>query len=162
MSDATGDPTDAARQHPEGDHATGAPGDLSLERGMRVRREVLGDAHVDAAAAAATSFSAPFQEFITRVAWGGPWTRSQLDRRTRSCITLAILTALRSEDELALHVRAAARNGLSPEEIREVLLHSAVYAGVPAANAAFRVAERVLAETSGEPPTPDDGEPRAG
>ena len=145
-----------------GGHPPDDGGDLSLEGGMRVRREVLGDARVDAIAAAATSFSAPFQAFITRVAWGGPWSRPLLDRRIRSCITLAILTALRSHDELALHVRAALRNGLSPEEIREVLLHSAVYAGVPAANTAFRIAERVIAEASAEPQeTTDPVPPRA-
>src|ERR1700755_113959 len=104
--------------------------------GMRVRREVLGDAHVDRALERATSFTAPFQEFITRYAWGDVWTREGLDRRTRSAITLALLAALGHERELALHVRAARRNGLSAEEIGEVLLHTAVYAGVPAANAA--------------------------
>jgi 3-oxoadipate enol-lactonase/4-carboxymuconolactone decarboxylase len=114
--------------------------------GMAVRREVLGDAHVDRAVAATTPFTAPFQELITRYAWGEVWSRPGLDRRTRSCVTLAMLVALRCEDELAMHVRAALRNGLRPEEIREVLLHAAVYAGVPAANAAFAVAQRVLDE----------------
>jgi 4-carboxymuconolactone decarboxylase len=114
--------------------------------GERVRREVLGDAHVDRSAAAVTDFTAPFQDFITRVAWGDVWTRDGLDRRTRSCITLAVLTALGREGELALHVRGARRNGLSREEIGEVLLHTAVYAGVPAANAAFQLAQRVLDE----------------
>jgi 4-carboxymuconolactone decarboxylase len=118
--------------------------DPSYDEGMRVRREVLGDEHVDRALAAATPLTAPFQEFITRAAWGGVWTRDGLDRRTRSCITLALLTALRCEDELALHIRAALRNGLTREEIVEVLLHTAVYAGVPAANAAMGVARRVL------------------
>ena len=113
--------------------------------GMAVRREVLGDAHVDRAVAATTGFSAPFQEFITRTAWGQVWTREGLDRRTRSCVTLALLTALHCHDELAMHVRAARRNGLSPDEIAEVLLHTAVYAGVPAANAAFKIAEATLA-----------------
>jgi 4-carboxymuconolactone decarboxylase len=116
------------------------------DAGMAVRREVLGDAHVDAAVARTTDFSAPFQDFITRFAWGGVWTREGLDRRTRSAMTLAILTALGREQELGLHVRAARRNGLSREEIGEVLLHTAVYAGVPAANAAFAVAQRVLDE----------------
>ena len=116
------------------------------EAGMRVRREVLGDAHVDRSVAATTDFTAPFQDFITRVAWGDVWTRDGLDRRTRSCITLAVLTALGREGELALHVRAARRNGLTPAEIGEVLLHTAVYAGVPAANAAFQLAQRVLEE----------------
>ena len=114
--------------------------------GMAVRREVLGDAHVDRAVAATTGFTAPFQEYITRSAWGQVWTREGLDRRTRSCVTLALLTALQCHDELAMHVRAARRNGLSPDEIAEVLLHTAVYAGVPAANAAFRIAEAVLAD----------------
>ena len=116
------------------------------EAGMKARREVLGDEHVDRALAGATEFSAPFQDFITRYAWGAVWTREGLDRRTRSCITLAVLAALGHEQELALHVRAARRNGLSEEEISEVLLHTAVYAGVPAANAAYAVAQRVLAE----------------
>ena len=120
------------------------------EAGMRVRREVLGDAHVDRSAAGTTDFTAPFQDFITRVAWGDVWTRDGLDRRTRSCITLAVLTALGREGELALHVRAARRNGLTPAEIGEVLLHTAVYAGVPAANAAFQLAQRVLDELGDE------------
>jgi 4-carboxymuconolactone decarboxylase len=121
------------------------------EEGMAVRREVLGDAHVDRAVAATTPFTAPFQDLITRYAWGEVWSRPGLDRRTRSCVTLAILVALRCEDELAMHVRAALRNGLHPEEIREVLLHAAVYAGVPAANAAFAVAQRVLREEGADP-----------
>jgi 4-carboxymuconolactone decarboxylase len=122
--------------------------DDPLQEGMRVRREVLGDAHVDAAIAGATDFTRPFQEFITRSAWGSVWTREGLDRRTRSAITLAVLTALGFEHELALHVRAARRNGLTPDEIGEVLLHTAVYAGVPAANAAFAIAQRALADES--------------
>jgi 4-carboxymuconolactone decarboxylase len=116
------------------------------DEGMRVRREVLGDEHVDRAIENTTEFTGAFQEFITRYAWGSVWTRDGLDRRTRSAITLAILTALGREHELAMHVRAARTNGLTPEEISEVLLHTAVYAGVPAANAAFAVAQRVLAE----------------
>jgi 4-carboxymuconolactone decarboxylase len=114
--------------------------------GERTRREVLGDEHVDRAQAKATEFTRPFQDFITRYAWGDVWNRPGLDRRQRSMITLAALTAVRAEGELELHVRAALRNGLTPEEIREVLLHTAVYAGVPAANAAFAVAQRVLEE----------------
>jgi 4-carboxymuconolactone decarboxylase len=114
--------------------------------GERTRREVLGDEHVDRAQAKATEFTQPFQDFITRYAWGDVWNRPGLDRRQRSMITLAALTAVRAEGELELHVRAALRNGLTPEEIREVLLHTAVYAGVPAANAAFAVAQRVLEE----------------
>ena len=120
--------------------------DEQHEQGLRVRREVLGDEHVDRAIARMTSLTAPFQEFITRYAWGEVWSRPGLDRRTRSAITLAALTALGREQELELHLRAALRNGLSEEEIAEVLLHTAVYAGVPAANAAFAVAQRVLGE----------------
>ena len=116
------------------------------DEGMRVRREVLGDEHVDRATAAATDFSRPFQEFITRAAWGEAWTRPGLERRERSMITLAVLTALRAENEIPMHVRAAVRNGLTPEEIREVLIHTAVYAGVPAANSAFALAQRALEE----------------
>jgi 3-oxoadipate enol-lactonase/4-carboxymuconolactone decarboxylase len=116
------------------------------QEGMAVRREVLGDAHVDRAVAATTPFTAPFQDLITRYAWGEVWSRPGLDRRTRSAVTLAMLVALRSEEELAMHVRAALRNGLRPQEIGEVLLHAAVYAGVPAANAAFAIAQRVLRE----------------
>ncbi|GAA4702167.1 4-carboxymuconolactone decarboxylase [Phytohabitans rumicis] len=122
--------------------------DPTYQKGMAVRREVLGDAHVDRAIANTTELTAPFQDFITRYAWGAVWGRDELDRRTRSCITLAVLAALRCEDELAMHVRAARRNGLSPAEIGEVLLHTAVYAGVPAANSALAVAQRVLAEES--------------
>jgi 4-carboxymuconolactone decarboxylase len=116
------------------------------EQGMRVRREVLGDEYVDRAIERATPLTADFQEFITRCAWGEVWTRPGLDRRTRSAITLAALTALGREQELELHLRAARRNGLTEEEIGEVLLHTAVYAGVPAANAAFAVAQRVFNE----------------
>ena len=119
---------------------------MSHEQGMTVRRQVLGDAHVDRATAAATPFTAPFQELITSYAWGEVWSRPGLDRRTRSCVTLGVLVALRCEEELALHVRAALRNGLTAEEIREVLLHTTVYAGVPAANTAFAIAQRVLRE----------------
>src|SRR5271167_4785785 len=116
------------------------------DAGMSVRREVLGDAHVDRAVAATTEFSAPFQDLIVRYAWGSAWAREGLDRRTRSCITLAVLTALGRERELALHVRGALRNGCTAEEIGEVLLHTAIYAGVPAANGAFAIAQQVLAE----------------
>jgi 4-carboxymuconolactone decarboxylase len=116
------------------------------EAGTAVRRAVLGDAHVDRVAAATTPFTAPFQDFLTRYAWGEVWSRPGLDRRTRSCVTLALLAGLGHENELALHVRAAVRNGLSADEIGEVLLHTAVYAGIPAANTAFAVAQRVLDE----------------
>jgi 4-carboxymuconolactone decarboxylase len=116
------------------------------DTGMQTRREILGDEHVDRATASAGSFGAPFQEFITRYAWGGPWSRPGLDRRTRSVITLTALVSLRAENEIAMHVRAALRNGLTPAEIAEIFLHTAVYAGVPAANSAFAIARRVLDE----------------
>src|SRR2546428_2076002 len=120
--------------------------DSQYERGMRIRREVLGDEHVDAANARITGFTADFQDLITRYAWGEIWSRPGLDRRTRSCMTLVALVALNRMDELGMHVRAALRNGLTPDEIKEVLLHCAIYCGVPAANAAFAVAQRVLDE----------------
>ena len=117
---------------------------MSYDEGMRIRREVLGDEHVDRATAHATDFGADFQDLITRYAWGEIWARPGLDRRTRSCITLTALVALGRDEELALHVRAALRNGLTPDEIKEVLLQTAIYCGVPAANAAFAVAQRAL------------------
>ena len=113
---------------------------------MHVRREVLGDDHVDAAVERTTPFTADFQDLITRYAWGEIWARPGLDRRTRSCITLAMLVALGREEELAMHVRAARRNGVSVDELKEVLLQTAIYCGVPAANGAFAVAQRVLDE----------------
>jgi 4-carboxymuconolactone decarboxylase len=119
---------------------------VSYEEGMRVRREVLGDEHVDGAIERTSGVTADFQDLITRYAWGEIWTRPGLDRRTRSCITLTALVALGHFDELAMHVRAARRNGLSPDEIKEVLLQTAVYCGIPAANHAFAVAQRVLEE----------------
>jgi 3-oxoadipate enol-lactonase/4-carboxymuconolactone decarboxylase len=114
--------------------------------GMAVRRAVLGDAHVDRAVARTTAFTSVFQEFITRYAWGEIWTRPGLSRKTRSCITLTALVAHGHHEELAMHVRAALRNGLTPDEIQEVLLQSAIYCGVPAANAAFAIANRILEE----------------
>jgi len=120
---------------------------VSYDEGMRVRREVLGDEHVDRAIEQTTEFTREFQELITRYAWGEIWTRPGLDRRTRSCITLTALVALGRDEELAMHVRAALRTGLTADEIKEVLLHSAVYCGIPAANAAFAVARRVLDDT---------------
>jgi 4-carboxymuconolactone decarboxylase len=121
----------------------------TYESGMQVRREVLGDAHVDRAIERTTEFTAPFQEFITRYAWGSVWTRDGLDRRTRSVITLSVLAALGRENEIEMHVRAALRNGLTPDEIAEVFIHTAIYAGVPAANSAFAIAQRVIdAETA--------------
>jgi 4-carboxymuconolactone decarboxylase len=119
--------------------------DPAHERGMKVRREVLGDEHVDRAVAKTTAFTEDFQDLITRYAWGEIWTRPGLDRRMRSAITLTALIAVGRFDELAMHVRAAVRNGLSEDEIKEVLLQSAIYCGVPAANTAFAVASRVLA-----------------
>ena len=116
------------------------------EQGMTTRRAVLGDEHVDRAVANTTELTAPFQDFITRYAWGEVWSRPGLDRRARSIVTLAALTSLRAEHEIAMHVRAALRNGLTPAEIAEVLLHTALYAGLPAANAAFAIAQRTLAE----------------
>ncbi len=118
------------------------------ETGLQTRREVLGDEHVDRAIANTTEFTAPFQDLITRYAWGEIWTRPGLSRPERSMITLAMLAALRQEEELAMHVKAAIRNGLTPEQIQEVLLQVAVYAGVPAANRAFAVASQVLAGIS--------------
>jgi len=129
---------------------TGNSGGDRAGRGMVVRRQVLGDEHVDQAAAATTEFTAPFQDLITRYAWGEIWSRPGLTRAERSMITLTALAALRQEEELALHVRAALRNGLSPAQIQEVLLQVAIYAGVPAANRAFAVAQRVLTETAGQ------------
>jgi 4-carboxymuconolactone decarboxylase len=120
--------------------------DDKRERGMHVRREVLGDEHVDAAIERTSDFTAEFQDLITRYAWGEIWTRPGLDRRTRSAITLMALVALGRFDELAMHVRAALRNGLTEDEIKEVLLQSAIYCGAPAANSAFAVAQRALEE----------------
>ncbi|HEU4544537.1 MAG TPA: 4-carboxymuconolactone decarboxylase [Jiangellaceae bacterium] len=114
------------------------------DTGMAVRRAVLGDTHVERATSASTPFTADFQSFITRYAWGEVWARPDLDRRTRSCVTLALLAALHHHDELAMHVRAALRNGVSTEEISEVLLQVGVYAGLPAANRAFSIAQDVL------------------
>ncbi|MEU5097434.1 3-oxoadipate enol-lactonase [Streptomyces sp. NPDC020996] len=130
--------------------------DGDAERGMEVRRQVLGDAHVDRAQARQTPFTARFQDFISHYAWGEIWTDPTLSRRERSMITLTALVAHGHYDELAMHVRAARRNGLTPEEIGAVLLQTAVYCGVPAANSAFATAERVLAEEDAE----EDGAPR--
>jgi 3-oxoadipate enol-lactonase/4-carboxymuconolactone decarboxylase len=127
----------------------GGPGSSDGDRrraGMAVRRAVLGDVHVDRAVAGTTPFTAPFQDFITRTAWGDVWTRPGLSRRDRSIVTLTALVALGHENELEMHVRGALANGLDPDEIGEVVLHTAIYAGVPAANAAFARAARVIAE----------------
>ena len=115
-------------------------------QGMTVRREVLGDEHVDRAVAGTTPFTEPFQDFITRYAWGDIWSRPGLSRAERSLVTLSILAAMQHEGELAMHVKAALRNGLTPEQIQEVLLQVAVYAGVPVANRAFPIAQRAIAE----------------
>jgi 4-carboxymuconolactone decarboxylase len=125
--------------------------DEQYEAGLAIRREVLGDAHVDRSMQGATPLTAPFQDYIVRSAWGAVWSRPGLDRATRSAVTLAVLTALGREQELALHVRGALNNGLSAEQIGEVLLHTAVYAGVPAANAAFAIAQRVIDEQADAP-----------
>jgi len=119
---------------------------MSHDEGMRTRREVLGDDHVDRAIERTTHFTSDFQDLITRYAWGEIWTRPGLDRRTRSCITLTALVALGHHHELAMHVRAALRNGLTRDEIKEVLLQCAIYCGVPAANSAFAIAQQVLDE----------------
>jgi 3-oxoadipate enol-lactonase/4-carboxymuconolactone decarboxylase len=130
---------------------TDVPPDLTVGQihasGMRVRREVLGDSYVDAATARAGELTAEFQSFITRYAWGEVWGRAGLDRRSRSIVTLTALVARGQYEELALHLRGALRNGLTPAEIAEVLLHCAIYCGVPAANSAFRVAAAVLEES---------------
>jgi 4-carboxymuconolactone decarboxylase len=126
--------------------------DERTQRGMAIRREVLGDAHVDRVVASTTPLTAPFQDYITRSVWGDLWARPGLDRRARSMITLAVLTAMRAEEELALHVHAALRNGLSSEEIAEVVLHTAAYAGVPAANRALAIASRELEGARDDPP----------
>jgi 4-carboxymuconolactone decarboxylase len=120
--------------------------DKRRARGMKVRREVLGDEHVDAAVERTSDLTADFQDLITRYAWGEIWDRPGLDRRTRSAITLVALVARGHFDELAMHLRAALRNGLTRDEIKEILLQSAVYCGLPAANTAFAVAQRVLEE----------------
>ena len=120
------------------------------DEGMEVRREVLGAEHVDRATASASELTREFQQLITEYAWGTVWTRPGLDRRSRSMITLTALVALGHHEELALHLRAARTNGLSVEEIKEVLLQTAIYCGVPAANTAFRIAQQVLEETADE------------
>jgi 4-carboxymuconolactone decarboxylase len=133
--------------------------------GMRIRREVLGDDHVDRAVAGTTPLTDAFQDFLTRYAWGDVWARPGLDRRTRSAVTLAILTALHCRNEIGMHVAAARRNGLTDEEIGEVLLHTAVYAGLPAANEAFAIARDVLAPTQLADGSKQEGEnvcPRCG
>jgi len=123
--------------------------------GMRIRREVLGDAHVDRAQARQTSLDANFQRLITEMAWGTLWARPDLDRRTRSMITIAILAALGRADELALHIRATENTGVTPSDIAETLLHVAIYAGVPAANSAFAIAKATLTPADAVPEPTD-------
>jgi len=123
---------------------------VSHDEGMRVRREVLGDEHVDRAVERTTDFTRDFQDLITRYAWGEIWTRPGLDRRTRSAITLTALVAAGRHDELEMHVRAALRNGLTTDEIKELLLQTAIYCGVPDANTAFRIARQALNEVRSE------------
>jgi 4-carboxymuconolactone decarboxylase len=117
-----------------------------FEQGMKLRRDVLGDVHVDRAEASKTAFDADFQRYITETAWGSIWARPYLDRKTRHLLTIAMLAALGKEDELAMHIRATENTGVTPDEVREVLLQVAVYAGVPAANAAFAIAKKVYVE----------------
>jgi 4-carboxymuconolactone decarboxylase len=130
-----------------------------FDTGMRVRRAVLGDEHVDRACARQTEFDAPFQRFITETAWGSVWAREGIEPRTRSLVTIALLAALGREEELALHLRASRNTGATPDEIREALLHVAVYAGVPAANAAMSLAKTILF-ASDESPAAAREEPR--
>lgn len=132
--------------------------DARFDEGMRIRRDVLGDEHVDRALSRQTEFDAPFQRFITEMAWGTVWARPDLDRRTRSLITIAILAALGRREELELHLRATPNTGATPEQVREALLHVAVYAGVPAANSAMALAKDVFA--SATEPKHVDGDDR--
>jgi 4-carboxymuconolactone decarboxylase len=117
-----------------------------FEQGMKVRREVLGDAHVDRAEANKTDFDADFQQFITEMAWGSVWSRPGLERKTRHLLTIGLMAALGKEAELAMHLRATSNTGVTPDEVKEVLLQVAVYAGVPTANSAFAIAKKVYAE----------------
>ena len=126
------------------------------EQGMAVRRSTLGDAHVDAAVARTDAFTEPFQDFITRSVWGDVWSRPGLDRRARSMLTVALLAALGHDRELPLHIRGALRNGVTRDELSEVLLHTAVYAGAPAANTAFAVAAQVLVDEDAGVPRGED------
>lgn len=132
--------------------------DNGYQRGLRIRREVLGDAHVDRSLAAVSEFSRPIQEYVTASCWGDVWSRPGLDRRTRSLINLAMLTALNRGHELAVHVRGARTNGCTDQEIQEVLLQTAAYCGAPAALESFRVADRVLGELAAEQGATNDSE----
>jgi 4-carboxymuconolactone decarboxylase len=122
-----------------------------FDKGLKVRKEVLGAEYVEAALSSADDFNRPFQELVTEYAWGAVWGREGLPRKTRSMLNLAMLTALNRPQELKLHVRAAIRNGCTKEEIREILMHAAIYAGVPAAVDAFRIAREVISESGGKP-----------
>jgi 4-carboxymuconolactone decarboxylase len=133
-----------------------------LQRGLELRREVLGDGHVDAAVAATTEFTRPIQEYVTQICWGDVWSRPGLDRRTRSLVNLAMLTALNRMTEFGVHVRGARRNGCTEAEIQEVLLQTAAYCGAPAALEAFRVAAKVLDEFRVEMAAAHDGADRTG
>jgi 4-carboxymuconolactone decarboxylase len=135
----------------------GTPGGSErFDEGMAIRREVLGSSHVDGAMASTTSFDQDFQRLITEVAWGSVWARPGLDRRTRSLVTVAILAALGRREELAMHLRATANTGVTPEEVAEALLHVAVYAGIPAAHTAMGLAKEILTGDApvDEPPSP--------
>ena len=125
-----------------------------FRQGEATRRRVLGDGHVSRTGAATTEFDAPFQSLITEAAWGHVWSRDDLSKRERSIVTIALLAALGHHEEMAMHIRATARTGASPDDIREALLHVAIYAGVPAANSAFRIAKQVLAEMEAEKAAP--------
>ena len=115
-----------------------------MDEGERTRREVLGDEHVDRTLGSASEYARPFQDYLTDVAWGKVWARPGLDRRTRSCLTIALLTALGAENELPMHLQAAIRNGVTPEQIREVIIHAGLYAGIPKANAAMKLADEAF------------------
>ena len=130
--------------------------DEAFERGMAIRKAVLGDEHVARAQANTTTLDADFQRFITEVAWGGVWSRPGLDRRTRHLLTIAMLAALDKHDELAMHIAATVRTGVTLDELKEVLIQVAIYAGVPSANAAFALAKRVLAD--GAVPSPRESD----
>jgi 4-carboxymuconolactone decarboxylase len=121
------------------------------QKGMQTRRSVLGDAHVDQAEAAKTDFDRDFQEYITNNAWGAVWSRPGLTKRERSLITIALMTALRHEGELELHLKASKNTGTSVDDVKEVLLHTAVYAGVPAANQAIKIARKIFFEENKAP-----------
>jgi 4-carboxymuconolactone decarboxylase len=124
------------------------------DQGMRVRRAILGEQHVDRAMASTTEFTADFQDFITRVAWGDIWSRPGLPLKTRSLLTIALMVAINRAEELRMHIRAALNNGVTQDEIKEILLHCAVYCGVPAANSAFHTAVEVLAQSDEAPSNP--------